>query len=82
MDNALSDKHAHYAVPGSVISRLVRMIYILADREEKARPKLIRLAKKLISSPLISYDEEVDESCSLDELLEQNGLFLDSDEEE
>ena len=82
MDNALSDKNAHYAVPGHVISRLVRMIYILADREEKARPKLIRLAKKLISSPLISYDDEVDDSYSLDELLKHNGLYLASDEDE
>ena len=82
MDNALSDKHAHYAVPGDVISRLVRIIYILADRDEKARPRLISVAKKLISSPLISYDDEVDDSYSLDELLKHNGLYLESDEDE
>ena len=82
MDNALSSKHAHYAVPGNVISRLVRMIYILADREEKARPKLISLAKKLIKSPLIDYKEEKDQTFTLDQILEENGVYLKSDEEE
>lgn len=82
MDNALSDKHAHYAVPGDVISRLVRIIYILADRDEKARPRLISVAKKLIASPIISYDDVSKDSCTLDDMLEDNGLYLESDEDE
>ena len=39
----MSDKNAHYAVPGHVISKLVRMIYILADRDKEQTAKLITL---------------------------------------
>ena len=74
--------NAHYAIPGKVISQLVRMIYILADRDEKARSKLIALAKKLVSSPLIRYDEEdTEDTYSLNELLKLSGTYIDSQDE-
>ena len=81
MDYAVSD-NAHYAVPGKVISQLVRMIYILADRDEKARTRLVALAKKLVTSPLIKYDEEsAEDTYSLRELLKLSGTYIDSKDE-
>ena len=74
--------NAHYAVPGKVISQLVRMIYILADRDEKARTRLGALAKKLVTSPLIKYDEEsAEDTYSLRELLKLSGTYIDSKDE-
>lgn len=74
--------NAHYAVPGKVISQLVRMIYILADRDEKARTRLVALAKKLVTSPLIKYDEEsAEDTYSLRELLKLSGTYIDSKDE-
>ena len=74
--------NAHYAVPGKVISQLVRMIYILADRDENARTRLVALAKKLVTSPLIKYDEEsTEDTYSLRELLKLSGTYIDSKDE-
>ena len=82
MDNVMSDKNAHYAVPGHIISKLVRMIYILADRDKQQTAKLITLAKKLVSSPLISYDNEEEETYTLNEMLKLSGTYIDNNEEE
>ena len=78
----MSDKNAHYAVPGHVISKLVRMIYILADRDKEQTVKLITLAKKLVSSPLIRYDEEEDESYTLNEILKLSGTYIERNDKD
>ena len=75
----MSDKNAHYAVPGHVISKLVRMIYILADRDKEQTAKLITLAKKLVSSPLIQYDND-DDTYTLNEILKLSGTYIERDE--
>ena len=75
----MSDKNAHYAVPGHVISKLVRMIYILADRDKEQTAKLITLAKKLVSSPLIQYDDN-DDTYTLKEILKLSGTYIERDE--
>ena len=75
----MSDKNAHYAVPGHVISKLVRMIYILADRDKEQTAKLITLAKKLVSSPLIQYDDN-DDTYTLNEILKLSGTYIERDE--
>ena len=77
----MSDKNAHYAVPGHVISKLVRMIYILADRDKEQTAKLITLAKKLVSSPLIQYDDsDEDDTYTLNEILKLSGTYIERDE--
>lgn len=76
----MSDKNAHYAVPGPVISKLVRMIYILADRDKEQTAKLITLAKKLVSSPLIQYDDNDDDTYTLKEILKLSGTYIERDE--
>ena len=74
----MSDKNAHYAVPGHVISKLVRMIYILADRDKEQTAKLITLAKKLVSSPLIHYDDsDEDDTYTLNEILKLSGTYIE-----
>ena len=76
----MNDKNAHYAVPGHVISKLVRMIYILADRDKEQTVKLITLAKKLVSSPLIQYDDNDDDTYTLNEILKLSGTYIERDE--
>ena len=53
------------------------MIYILADRDKEQTAKLITLAKKLVSSPLIKYDNDEDDTYTFNEILKLSGTYIE-----